>query len=261
MKPLYFLALLTSLVFNASKVKSQALHDTIFTMSDTLICKITYVNIDNIFYSIKSGNKFSENYIPISKVISYKSGDINSMSSTNKTHISYDSIFIHKYDTTKWNFGIKNYSQYNYHYGMFQNALLVSVYFKNHNIYIGPERLQVFSESLYEDDMVSSKWYKALSFGYLFLPKSNFKNLHYYFGINYSLFQGKYIDYQLGPPYQSSHNQKVVLSTGSIGINYSIIRHLNLSTSFGLTSMSEFFLLTEKSSLNFSLGLEYLIKK
>jgi len=236
---------------------SQDFRDSIITKSDTILCKITLINKKNIFYTSQIDNKKIDSYISLTEIVSYKKDTSLDANYTAGNPNTIESAFIHKFDSTEnWIVGLKCNVQVNNPLG--QTALLFSIYKQNHNFHIGPEYIQLFSNPLYGDsDYDWETQYVGLNFGYRYFPKSNSKSIFYYFGLNYSIFEGKYIEVQRGPPFQTEHSPTVVLSTGCFGISYKISKNFNIYSNLGLTSMSNFFLLINNSSMNVTFGLEY----
>jgi len=240
----------------SSNIKAQTFSDSIFTKTDTIVGKITLVNNVNIFYDYKAGKKIKSTYIALADVLTYKKDTVN-IDIISK--IKFEDKFINNYsDVDKLILGAKIIMSADY--PLFHGGFAFSLTKKQHNFHIGPEYLQFDEDNLQDDPLV--KWDQnsfCLNVGYRFFPKSRFKNLHYYFGFNYSIFEVKFVEYHKMSP-KTEENQFFFLNTGSMGVNYKVARKLNIYSGLGLSS-NKFFLMFEPPFINLTFGLEYLFVK
>jgi hypothetical protein len=135
-------------------------------------------------------------------------------------------------------------------------APLFSVNFKHHNFFLGPQYSYIFqpttvTNQIYENNSL------GLNFGYRYYSNFLLKNTRLFGEFNYSIFQVKVTNYQLGPPQWTHHEEFYVENTGSLGLDYTILNQLHISLGFGFGSYSGFFLIFEKFTLTSYLGIEY----
>jgi len=158
----------------------------------------------------------------------------------------------------KCTFGIKLSQHFNY--PVLHTTPSFSIYIKNHNIYIGPEFTYLLNP-LYGDPVY--KWqnkYIGLNIGYRYIIKSTWKRLNFYLSMNFSIYQIKYEEYQMGPPYMTNHEKLIIENTIGVGLNYQILKRINLFGEIGTGSTDKFFLMLQQFVPHTSIGVEFIIK-
>lgn len=228
----------------------QTFSDSLFhTSGDTTICEITLVNDSNIFYSIKKKSKILNSYISLSEILRYNE-IVNEIPIQNsQVNFSFDT-------TRNWIIGLRYSLQSNY--PLINNGFALSAYKNNHNIFVGVDYLYLNRSYLRGDSF--DKWenqYLGLNLGYRYIPNSNNHYLNFYFLFSYVIFQGEYIEYQLGPPFETIHKKLIFMNTGGLGLNYKPNRNLVTSIGIGLSSTNYFFLMLDEAFFNASISIEY----
>jgi len=129
-----------------------------------------------------------------------------------------------------------------------------------HNFYLGLQQSYLIQPTPVGDRIYEKKnW--GLNFGYRNYSSEISKNTRMFGQFNYSVFQIRYMDYQLGPPY--SHKQKEIIAenTIAIGTDYEFINKSHLFAGIGFGSFGGFFLLIDKFTLTGFIGIEYNLTK
>jgi len=163
---------------------------------------------------------------------------------------------------SKVTFGIRLISSYDfevYHDHNFRTihlAPLFSVNIKHHNFFLGPQYSYVFQPTDVTNQIYEHNSF-GLNFGYRYHSNFLLKNTRLFGEFNYSIFQVKGTNYQLGPSSGSKWEEIYVENTGSLGLDYTILNQLHLSFGFGFGSYSGFFLIFEEFTLTSYLGIEF----
>jgi len=154
---------------------------------------------------------------------------------------------------------ISNYDFEVYHENNFRTvhlAPLFSVNFKHHNFFLGPQYSYIIQPTDLTNQIYEHNSF-GLNFGYRYYSNFLLKNTRIFAEFNYSIFQVKFKNYQLGPPQWTDDEEVYVENTGSVGLDYTILNQLHMSCGFGFGSYSGFFLIFEKFTLTSYLGVEY----
>ncbi len=134
-------------------------------------------------------------------------------------------------------------------------APLFSINFKHHNFFLGPQYSYIFQPTTVTNQIYENNSF-GLNFGYRYYSNFLLKNTRLFGEFNYSIFQVKVTNYQLGPPQWTHHEEFYVENTGSLGLDYTILNQFHISLGFGFGSYSGFFLIFEKFTLTSYLGIE-----
>jgi hypothetical protein len=139
-------------------------------------------------------------------------------------------------------FGFQLYSSYDYKNLHFATDFSISL--GRHELYLGPEYIKVIINPLFGDEIDKfGKTAWGLNLGYrCYFPYSK-KRVSALFQFNYSLYKIDYTEYQLGPPYYSTHKGLLIENTGSLGVHFNINKHLFINSEVGIGSFSGFFLI------------------
>jgi hypothetical protein len=135
-------------------------------------------------------------------------------------------------------------------------APLFSVNYKHHNFFLGPQYSYIFQPASVTNQIYEHNSF-GLNFGYRYYSNFLLKNTRLFGELNYSVFPVKVANYQLGPPQWTHQKEIYVESTGSLGLDYTIINQIHISLGFGFGAYSGFFLIFEKFTLTSYLGIEY----
>jgi hypothetical protein len=81
--------------------------------------------------------------------------------------------------------------------------------------------------------------------------------MRFFSQLNYSVYQIRYKEYQLGPPYVTNRKRIVVENTATFGIDYNIHKKFHLYGGIGFGSMDGFFLILNSVIPCSYVGLEY----
>ena len=133
---------------------------------------------------------------------------------------------------------------------------LFSVKYKHHNIYFGPQFSYIF-QLVPPNNIIYEQHTRGLNIGYRYYSSELVKNLRLFGQLNYAIFQIKYKEYQLGPPYTTYIKETKVENTISLGVDYSIIKKFHLFTGLGFGSYHAIFLVLDNLTLTSCLGMEY----
>jgi hypothetical protein len=212
MKRITFILLI--LISVSGFVDAQTFIDQIIMKSGkTISCKITLVNDQNIFYTYKNKRNVKNDYVSLNDINSYNwiSKDFKSENLSNRAIILYDS-------TNNLKVGIKLTQHCNY--PILHMAPTLSIYKKNHNVYIGPEytilRKNPFGDPI--DTWEKTAW--GLNFGYRYIINSFWEKANLFAQFNFSIYQVKSKEYQLGPPFVTVHKNTIIENTGGLGVNF-----------------------------------------
>jgi hypothetical protein len=241
-----------SIIFNMVDTFAQNLTDTIFTVHDTIICDITLINDQNIFYTTKHKKQIDHKYILNSEVISYKLGSDQSPATK-----STKSDYVIKYDTlNSWIHGIA--CQIQLDYPLAHIGVMYSLYKKNHNIQFGIEYLQLQRSYLKGDPIdIWDNSYSGVYLGYRYLLNSSSQKLNWFCYFSYTIFNASYKELQRGFPFEKEITEVILLNSAGLGINYKASSNFNFYSGIGLSSSKGFFLNFEEPYFNVRLGFEY----
>lgn len=244
--------LLFLILINSVSAVCQVYSDTIFTSSDTIVCKITLINNHNIFYSIKKHKSIINTYLQLKEVQNYKSD-----SSTTSLNNVVNEKLIYEYDTLKKvSHEILFLTQLDF--PLSHVGLAYSFYKKNHNLQLGFEYLQLQRSYLRGDPVdIWDKSFLGFYVGYRYILKSNISEFNLFPFFSYTIFNATYIEYQRGFPFEKEHNELIFLNTGGMGLNFRPTKPITVFLGIGLSSSKGFFLNFEEPYLNIRLGLEY----
>jgi hypothetical protein len=162
---------------------------------------------------------------------------------------------------SKVSYGIRLISNYDFEVKQDNNfrtmhfAPLFSANFNHHNFYLRPQYSYIFQEPAALETYDQNSY--GLNFGYRYYSNYVFKNTRLFGEFNYSIFQVRITDHQLGPPYETKHEEIYIENTGSLGLEYSIIKKFQVFLGFGFGSYDGFFLIFENFTLTSYLGIEY----
>jgi hypothetical protein len=164
---------------------------------------------------------------------------------------------------SKVTFGVRFISNYDfevnrdYNFRTVHLAPLFSVHVRHHNFYAGPQYSYIFQDPA--AGVTYDKNSFGLNFGYRYYSNFLFKNTRLFGEFNYSIFWVKSVSYQLGPPYETKHEEVYPENTVSIGLDYSIRKKLHLFIGFGYGSYEGFILIFEHLTLTSCVGIEYVL--
>lgn len=165
-------------------------------------------------------------------------------------------------DEKKINYNLRINSYYDFqvkrdnNYKTFQVAPVFSIDYKNNNFYFGPLYVYFFQPNPIASEIFAPNSF-GLNLGYRYYSKELMNNFRLFGQFNYSIFQVKYKDYQLGPPFQTDHKRVIAENTIALGLDFRIIKKFHLSFSFGFGSYDPFFLLINEFTFTSNLGIEY----
>ncbi len=243
---LLILILTTNLAFG------QNLNDQIITnYSDTIYCKITLINDQNIFYTYQK--KKTEKYANISlqEIISY-----NWKSKEIKLQNQYGEKLIPYSPTNKWRIGLDYVQQINY--PISHSILILNLNKRNHNIYMGPNYTRLFN-NYFGDELINNydKNSIGINFGYRYIVDSKWEKTNFFLQLDFSIYKVKYLEYQ-GHFIGTKDKEKVIIeNNGSIGINYKMSNRIEIFGGIGIGSPAGFFLMIEDFLPHSFIGIEY----
>lgn len=240
------------LIITGNLMIGQELPDQIITKSgDTLNCKITLVNDQNIFYDFKKKKTKKHSYISLKEVVSY------SWISNSPEYIDPDKKEFYAYDSTHcWIMGIRATQQMNY--PIAHSIVAAGLSRGSHNFYCGPVYTKLL-ENYFGDEVVDiyDEDIFGVNFGYRYLFKSAWKKTNIFLQYDFSFYKAKFKRYG-GHAANTVDDQRINLeNNASIGINHKISKRMELFAGAGLGSVRSFFLVLDKSLFHTYLGVGY----
>ncbi len=145
-----------------------------------------------------------------------------------------------------------------YDYWILHNAINLNLNFGNHNLYIGPELVHILRLPKKYDDIDNYRSKSiGLNFGYRYSSRELVPRVKLYGQLNFSIFQLKLIEKQLGPPFSQEKLQIVVENTASFGVDYKVSNKIHLFSGLGFGSYDGFFLMINSFTPTFYVGIDY----
>jgi len=143
-----------------------------------------------------------------------------------------------------------------YNYRVAHHTPVFSIEYNNHNLYFGPEFSFIFQPTPIADII-----YKPNSFGfnlgYRYFFNDQKKKLRFFSQFNFSIYQVKYKEYQLGPPISTERKKIIIENTGTLGADFNFYKNIHLFGGLGIGSTSGFFLMLNSFIPCSYIGLEY----
>lgn len=145
-----------------------------------------------------------------------------------------------------------------YDYWVYHNTINLNVNFGDHNLYIGPELVHILMlpKKYDETDNYRSKSI-GFNIGYRYSSREIAPRLKLFGQLNFSIFQLKLIEKQMGPPFSQEKIQIVVENTASFGVDYNFSNKLHLFSGLGFGSYDGFFLMINSFTPTFYVGIDY----
>lgn len=145
-----------------------------------------------------------------------------------------------------------------YDYWVFHNTINLNVNFGGHNLYIGPELVHiVMLPNKYDDVDNFRSRSTGLNFGYRYSSRDLVPKLKLFGQLNFSIFQMKIFENQMGPPSTQEKISVVVENTASFGVDYNIFNKIHLFSGLGFGSYDGFFLMITSFTPTFYVGIDY----
>jgi hypothetical protein len=253
MKRLTFTLILFILI--TGSVNGQNYIDQIESKSgDTIYCKITLINDQNIFYTQKKRTTEQHDYISLNEIISYdwKTENIKFKDNPANTTIPYDS-------TSNWETGILAVQQINY--PISHSILAFGLSKRNHRMHLGLHYTQIFKNH-FGDESVNR--YKnnsvGLNAGYRYIIDSKWERTNFFLQLDFSIYKVEYKAYRGHGTGVVDLEKLIVENNGSIGLNYKLSEKVELFGGLGMGSTAYFFLMIEQFIPHSFVGLEYKFK-
>ncbi len=247
-----FLYILLNLILLINIANGQKYIDQIITKSnDTIACRITLVNDQNIFYTYQKKKTKKYANISLQEVISYnwKSKDLKLQNQNEEKLIPYSL-------TNNWRIGLNYVQQINY--PISHSILGLNLNKRNHNIYMGPNYTRLFN-NYFCDELVNDyeKNFIGINFGYRYIVDSKWEKTNLFLQLDFSIYKVKYSEYQ-GHFIGIIDKEKVIIeNNGSIGVNYKISNKIEIFGGIGIGSPAGFFLMIEYFLPHSFIGIEY----
>jgi hypothetical protein len=145
-----------------------------------------------------------------------------------------------------------------YDYWVVHNTINLNVNIGDHNLYVGPELVHILTLPKKYDDVDNFRGKSiGLNFGYRFTSRKLAPKLKLFGQLNFSIFQLKIIESQLGPPSKQEKISVVVENTASFGVDYNIFNKIHLFSGLGFGSYDGFFLMITSFTPTFYVGIDY----
>lgn len=229
--------------------------DQIVTKSgDTIYCRITLINDQNIFYTQQKRKTDQQAYISLNEIISYdwKTENIEVNGNSANITIPYDS-------TSIWGSGIMVVQQINYPISHAIVAFGLSK--RNHRIHLGLNYTRIF-ESYFGDESVNS--YKnnsgGVNAGYRYIIDSKWERTNFFLQLDFSIYKVEYKAYRGHSTGVVDVEKVIVENNGSIGLNYKISEKVESFGGLGIGSTAYFFLMIERFIPHAYVGIAYKFK-
>jgi hypothetical protein len=249
MKKISLILVILILAFNS--VTGQTDIDEIIMISgDTIHCKITLVNDQNIFYSYRNKKSEKYNHVMLGSVREYNwySKNINNNQQTSKSLNSYST-------SEKINLGIK--LSYHFNYPITHTSPSLCLYKGNHSIFLGPEYTRLLKESLGDPVDSYEQEYWGMNIGYRYVFNSTWKKTFLFLQTDFSIYQLNYTEASQASPNGTEKKDLIIENTVGLGLIYKINNHFELIGGIGFGSMNYFFLMFDQFIPNSFIGLEY----
>lgn len=125
-----------------------------------------------------------------------------------------------------------------------------------HNIYLGPQLTNVLRSIGDPVDNYKRNTY-GVNFGYRFSFWKRQTMLVPFAQLDFSMYQVKYNEYQLGPPFSIEKKELIIENTASIGVDFNPVKHFHIFSGVGFGSYAGFFLMFNSFTTTYYIGLEY----
>jgi hypothetical protein len=236
-------------------VNGQNFIDQIITKSsDTIFCKITLINDQNIFCMQQKRKTQQHAYVSLNDIISYNWRTENSEDKSNFVKISFP------YDSTsKWRTGLIAVQQINY--PISHSILAFRLSKMNHGIHLGLNYTYIFKNH-FGDESVNS--YKnnspGVNVGYRYIIDSKWERTNLFLQLDFSIYKVEYKEYRGHGSGVVDVSNLIIENNGSIGLNYKISEKIDVFGGVGIGSTAYFFLMIEQFIPHSYVGIEYKIK-
>lgn len=142
------------------------------------------------------------------------------------------------------NWGLR-YSFY-HNYKVLHHSPVVTLDYKNHNLYVGPEFSTVLKTIKGDPIDKFEKNAYGVNFGYRYTFNKNCaKKLTLFGQLNFSIYKVRVNITQMGPHSPVQIKQLIIENTGSFGLNYKITKGISLFTGVGFGSFDMFFMVVD----------------
>ncbi len=128
----------------------------------------------------------------------------------------------------------------NFNKQILHHAALIALKWKRHSVFLGPE-YSVFHQEKPISTIVYNQQAVGALLGYRY-SIYEYKKTKFFCQLAYSMYQLNYREYQLGPPFFIDRKKMRFENSLSIGIEYSIMKPIQLFAGLGLYSMDGFIL-------------------
>ncbi|MCF8371881.1 MAG: hypothetical protein K9H64_09675 [Bacteroidales bacterium] len=240
------------LIVVSTLVNGQGFIDQILLKSgDTITCKISLINDQNIFYTYKKKRTEKHDFVPLMEVVDYTwvSKDIKNQIPPKNPLPLYNS-------KDKWHIGIILSQQFNY--PLRHTSPGISLSKRNHNLWLGPEYTLLLENPPGDPIEVYKKNCLSLGIGYRYIFNSSWKNINLFLQTNFSFVQVEYKEYQLGPPFVTNRTKIIVENTMAVGANYQLPGNFELFGGIGFGSYDFFLMALEHFIPHATVGVEYI---
>ncbi len=203
-------------------------------------------------------NIFSSKYNGISQLLAS-----NKVMSSDKRKIE-ENLSENKSKTLSPSYGPIDHIRYgakltqHFNYPLMHTSPTSSIYYQNHNIYLGPEYTLLLTKSSDDStDWQPSHW--GLNVGYRYIIKSERKKTNLFLQMNFSFYQVHYKEYQAESNISENKEKMIIENTGGVGVNYRFNKKLEVFGGVGIGSTCGFFLLFKHFIPHSFVGIGYTI--
>ncbi|NCO55961.1 MAG: hypothetical protein GW876_11275 [Bacteroidetes bacterium] len=144
-----------------------------------------------------------------------------------------------------------------YNYKVAHHSPVFSIEFNKHNFYLGPEYSLILKPIKGDPVNIYEKKSFGINLGYRYFFSEQSKKLKVFSQFNFAIFQIKYKEYQLGPPFVTEHNNLIIENTVTLGIDYNIWNNIHIFSGGGIGSFGGFFLIIDAFTPSSYIGIEY----
>ena len=163
-----------------------------------------------------------------------------------------DSAYSPKSNT--WKIGVRLAQHHNF--SLAHSTLGLTFRTKNHSFHVGPEYTRLFEPMGDPVDPYERKYW-GVNLGYRYTFDSKWEKLLSFVQTDFSIYQYKFTEVQLGPPFQTKHRELTFENTVALGFAYRIFENFEVSAGFGFGSTERFFLKIEEFMLHSFVGVEH----
>jgi len=248
-------SILTLCAFSAmsSLLSAQSYIDRIVTKSnDTIHCRITLINDQNIFYHTQKRKTEKQLFISLDAVAGYVWESKNQVNQENS-----DEVRIPYFSDDKWRFGVRAIQQFNY--PILHSVVALSLSKQNHSVFAGPNYTRLLYN--YFGDSQSGWNYEphtiGINIGYRYIVNSKWQRINCFLSLDFSIYEVTYSGWGGHNVGSKTIKKLIVENNAGIGLNYKLSDRLAIFGGAGIGSTGAFFLMVSHFIPHSYVGVQY----